>query len=325
MQSTPKHLGFLILTYQRNKCLTQCIASVIASINSQSSDSHFFILIYDNDPSNNFSFTNFEAPKNVSFHYRKREKNIGPRANFSSALFEAYKEFKLDGVACVSDDDILLPDFARHFQCAIKDGYDAFICSSFIIDTSPNARNHSVRTVPTRSCRGPNQSKRQFIIDSRVFTGSGYSYDCLKRFFSSSPSMVDYLSSLWYPNAFISAAADKILFLKSPMFIHSINNQTHWGEFSAHDEMFLQRIDMFFKMESLGFIYQSESQKLVIDFIGHQSLKRIISLIRHKKKAYLFPALKVKLVRCLLLERIPHYAVAVSRRTQRLANSMRGI
>jgi hypothetical protein len=321
-----KTIVFIVLTYKREHELIRCIESIIASINSARSENRYIISIFDNDPASNISTQRFGELERISFRYEKRSENIGPRRNFSEALLSTYQNNNFQGVVCVSDDDVLLPNATIEFEKAFANGYDAFTCSSFIFDTSPSSKYHNLRIVPTRKYYSAEQAKRQFIIDSRVFTCSGYSYRCLNRLYEASPDIPKYLGTLWYPNAFISSAANNILFISVPIFVHAINNQTYWGDIAEHEEMFLHRIEMFENMKEYGFIEHDDSHRLIDDFIGHQSFARIVSVSGQSKFIIRkFNVLRVKLIKSILLERIPHYIVSISKRIQSFSSALRGL
>jgi len=85
---------------------------------------------------------------------------------------------------------------------------------------------------------------------------------------------------------------------------------------NAYEEFFLGRIDMFKKMEHLGLVQKKEVEDLILDFIGHQSAKRIIRYFSTNRPSfnYVIRIAYISIVRKMIFERVPNFLEAMTRK-----------
>ena len=134
---------------------------------------------------------------------------------------------------------------------------------------------HTLKIVPTRPVK-EDKLKLQFLLDSGLLSGVGYSKELVQRYHEMGDEIIKYVETLWYPMAFISSFGDKVSYIHKPIFVHAQENATHWGEFDAYQEFFLERIEMIRNISKIGNISKEWMDLWIDDFIGHQSYKRIL-------------------------------------------------
>lgn len=321
MESKPS-LSLIIPTYKRLKELKRCIYSIYAV--HKDSPFHVNISIYNNDPDTVLTIGNVLGQDSLSIQINivNRPINIGPRENFNRALVECHQEFNADLYAYLSDDDYILPSFFESIYANYIKEVDAVISSCIALsepDLSKNGyalRSHTYRCVPTRPYL---DQKLQFIIDSRLMSGTVYRNDLVERFcnyFFESLKHQEFIFSLWYPMAFIASFSINPSFSAVPSFVHAQGNKTFWGEYEAFNEFFIGRLEMFSVMLTIGNISRNQYNKLVADFVAHQqSFKRIIHVLldaRHPISLRL--SVIIRLLRVLSLYRVSYALVALSKR-----------
>lgn len=325
-------LNVIVMTFRRNDELFRCLHSLLAARNACHYNFILHISIFDNDPDNDISksvnFLNRE--ENYTINYIKRHTNIGPRRNFISSLIESHQKIKPDGHIYVSDDDYVLPEFfSKYIECFLR-GNDAIISSCFVRDDSVSDEysyvKHRTRRVPTRPYVG-DQNIKQFITDSRLLTGTAYSDSLLDRVLNFSKLTPSFIETLWYPMAFLSSFSKYPCFISQPIFVHTQNNRTHWGKFDAYQEFFLERIQMFEKMSDLGLVSKAEVDDLIIDFIGHQNLERILKYLSSIRPSLYFclRIAYVSIFRKYIFERVPNLIASIARKLVFHLNAFRKI
>jgi len=175
---------------------------------------------------------------------------------------------------------------------------------------------HTSRNVPTRGLSN-HKERLQFILDSRLLSGIGYSRSLVDRFTNQGDAIKEYAMGLWYPMSFLSSfVGDNVAFIRDPLFVHTQDNQIFWNEFDPYNDFFLGRIEMYETMERIGNLNRKEKETLLTDFIGHQPLLRIIRYISTKNRTKLnfLKIIYVIIYRKLILERIPKFFEASFRR-----------
>lgn len=268
-------LNIVIPTYRRNHDLFACIKSILTSHSHCAKNIFVHLSIFDNDPDNKIE--NKIQPLNKSdsllIHYIQRKENIGVRKNIVHSLLDAHKRSPSDAYVFVSDDDTVEPNFISSYIEAFTNGADAVLSACYLKSYEERLRPITIRQVPTRKTRY--NIKIQFIFDSRLLSGCGYSSSVVN---SIQESEIEYIEGLWYPMKYFAAMADSFHYIYEPTFTHIYGNQTYWDEHKAYDAFFIQRINMYHKMSQSSLLKESESTKLIKDFIGHQSLSRILRL-----------------------------------------------
>lgn len=325
-------LNIIVLTYKRNHELLRCLHSLIAAKNNCDLTAQMIISIFDNDPDNDIEekIGNIDTKIDTTINYQKRDFNLGPRKNFIDSLIESHRELKPDGHIYVSDDDYVLPEFISENIKTFLAGNDASISSCFVHDDTVNGEysyiRHRVRRVPTRQYTSDEKIK-QFITDSRLLTGTAYSGDLLDSVLECDDKTRQFIEQLWYPMAFLSSFSKNPCFISKPIFVHTQNNKTHWGDFNAYEEFFLGRIDMFKKMEHLDLVPKKEVEDLILDFIGHQSAKRIIRYISSNRLSFnhVIRIAYISIVRKMILERVPNLLEAMTRKLAYILGNFRKI
>lgn len=271
----------IVLTYKRLESLRRCVNS----ISSTATNSPFTveIAIFNNDPENAITNDLFNSyPVNCSLRIFNRPVNIGVRQNVCRSLAESHADHRSDYYVFVTDDDSVLPNF---FDCIYQkhlESCDAMISSCAILFEPDLASDDSAlesntyRSVPTRPYR---DSSLQFILDSRLLSGTVYSSQLVDQYINylgDSISRKEFMFKLWYPSAFISSFSKCPAFITTPIFIHAQGNETFWGDYDAFSEFFLGRLEMFAEMLTIGNINSQQHLKLVSDFVAHQqSLYRL--------------------------------------------------
>jgi len=282
------HIAVIVMTYRRPTGLHRALSSVIASADFSMKKCRTSVHVYDNDPESQ----NAELIRGIGDHrirYSRRTRNIGPRQNFVDALVETFQLVNADAYVYVSDDDIVLPDFLSICIARIVDGNDAVITSCFVAH-EPSERlrgygehKHTARIVPTRPSHKKN-IRLQFIVDSRLLTGTVYAKRLVMRVLDNGPEMLKYASTLWYPMAFFASYSDNPAFITTPIFVHTQENKTYWGKIDYYQEFFLDRIAMYEKMMRIGNIQYKDYKALISDFVGHQSARRILKYLSRDRK-----------------------------------------
>jgi hypothetical protein len=274
-------IAAIVPTYKRRDDLLRCISSLVLSA-SLTKGLDLSIYICNNDPSCRYEISDFcDSGGNIAINIANRPENIGGRANFYFSLLEAFNAFICDAYVFISDDDFVFPNFFKSLIADIRAGHDALICScSVIYDPHLNkdgysiVKSHAYRHVPTRPYLN---KKLQFIIDSRLMTGTLYTRSLLSRFFlyaKLSDSNENFICSLWYPMCFLGSFSRSPGFIEHPLFVHSQGNEVFWGDIDYFNEFFLGRIDMYRVVLECGNITQPEFNALITDFVAHQNFLR---------------------------------------------------
>jgi glycosyltransferase involved in cell wall biosynthesis len=314
--------NIIILTFNRNQELLRCITSIIASKNYSQVNVDVTISVFDNNPENDILKTVHNLmgrEERIRLIYTRHTSNIGPRKNFIESIVRSNDSANgFDFHVYVSDDDYVLPEFIEKNAEAYLSGHDAWISGGFVLDEvclgEYPYNTHRTRLVPTRPYK-PGKKKIQFITDSRLLTGTAYTAKIVREFISSDKSAVAFAEELWYPMAFLSAFSQNPHFVTTPIFVHTQNNKTSWGEFDAYHEFFIGRVVMYEKMYAFGAISKEEQNLLIFDFVAHQSVPRIVKYLFLSKPPVsdLTSIFKLFMIRRLLLERVPRYLVATTR------------
>lgn len=265
----------IVLTYKRFESLCRCIHS-ISSI-ATFAPFNVKIAIFNNDDSTPLTSNSFNScPIDCDLFIVNRPVNLGPRQNFCRSLVESHSDYGSDYYVFLSDDDFVLPGFFDRIYQKHLESCDAIISSCAVLSEPHLAldgyvlRSHTYRCVPTRPYH---DVTLQFIVDSRLLSGTVYSSQLLDeymQYLGDSNSRQNFMTNLWYPMAFIASFATRPAFISDPTFIHAQGNKTYWGDYNAFHEFFVGRLEMFSEMLNIGNITSQQYLRLVSDFVAHQ-------------------------------------------------------
>lgn len=285
--------SIIVLTYRRINELRRCINSI--STSAVLSNSSLRLSVFNNDPENSINEQLFNIDKSiVQLSIVNRPENIGPRQNFYESVVFELSNSSSDYFLFLSDDDYLLPDFISIFESHLELSPDALMSSAAVvpenlnIDCSYSSTKFTYSVRPTRPWR---DSKVQFMTDSRLFSGTVYSRDVLKRFIDYCTESVTNKSrylQYWYPMVFIASYAENCIYMRSNLLVHTQNNLTHWGEIDFLQEFFYNRIDMFHECYKVKNISFSQYICLVADFLAFQSFNRQFLFLFDKRFRFIF-------------------------------------
>lgn len=316
---TKLSIAIIILTYKRYEDLLRCVSSLKLSL-SRSSLFNPDLLIYNNDPSVPIQANDFK-PCDLTISITNRPENIGARKNFCDSLLDAFSNH-YDYYLFISDDDYVLPDYFLALEEYVSSNADALISSTTSLFFSHlnklgfTRKSHGYRIVPSRPITTKNE-RLQFIIDSRVLSGSIYSHALLTKAFSflnSDPGNRQFFYELWYPMCFLAAFSVHPSFISEPYIVHTVDNPTYWEDHNFFTEFILGRVLMFARMHEYKLIDSNEHNKLLVDYISHQKYKNFIRLIlRTNISLKLLPQIIVKRLLVVLVHRPAIFSLGLAR------------
>lgn len=312
-------IAIIVLTYKRYEDLLRCISSLDHSL-SRSSLFKPEILIYNNDPLVPIEASSFGQCASTLI-ITNRPENIGARKNFCDSLADSFSR-QYDYYLYISDDDYVLPDYFLSLEKYVSSSPDAIISSltslffGHLNKTSYSKKSHGYRIVPTRPISSE-KKRLQFIIDSRVLSGTMYSHKLLKKAFSfvnSDSRSQKFFYELWYPMCFLAAFSENPVFVPEPYIVHTVDNATYWEDHDFFPEFILGRIFMFRRMHECNLIDKDEYNRLLVDYISHQRFKNFLKLMLHPNISLkLLPQIIIKRLLVVLVHRPAIFSLGLAR------------
>ncbi len=248
-------LTVLIPTYKRNRELYRLVDSINKNLNIPHK-----IIICDNNHNNDISF------HQDNILYFKQESNLGPRENIKFALCK-YLELGIHNSHCflISDDDF----FEREFFLKIDAKIDLYKINCAVKDEDGTYKGKLISRINNFIF-----GKGYFIDENRVLTGNILGYSLVKKYIELTEHKL--INDAWYPMQIWSFLSKKYLIINTNSLIHTVNNETYWGNYDHKKEMVHQRIHIY---------------NFLTKFFDDKSIKvtKMIYLSRAKKFANIFP------------------------------------
>ena len=257
-------INILIPTYNREKELYRCLESLLKCKNYFIEESiNHEIFIFDNS-SEKYDIRKLiqDFENKLSINLTVRDKNVGAIKNFWLAL-ESQLDKNYDYLLFLSDDDIILNNFPSLIKKKLNFDYDLVINSTI----QSNNKFTYKRKICTKYKIKDN--KLNIIDNARLLTGfmiskkfSNKIYKIINNEYI--PNLYDY----WYQMEFMSLFHQNGLIIDTPTFIHTIDNQTFWGNYDHFKIMYYSRLESKKIAFELGYLTFYEFKKLSLDLVA---------------------------------------------------------